>query len=150
MGELTAYVDGLAPERAAALRHIIDLALDEAPGAIEGMSYGMPALKVAGKPLIGVIAAKAHLSVFPFSGAVVEQVAGRLPGYSLSKGTIRFTPGTPLPDDVIRDIVRLRLAELGHADGNPPVRGRNAPMPTRGLGHRAGEHSPRPPQPRAR
>jgi uncharacterized protein YdhG (YjbR/CyaY superfamily) len=30
----------------------------------------------------------------------------------LSKGTIRFTPDTPLPDDVVEDIVRLRLAEI--------------------------------------
>ena len=29
-----------------------------------------------------------------------------------SKGTIRFTPDHPLPDDVLEDIVRLRRAEI--------------------------------------
>lgn len=44
--------------------------------------------------------------------AVVDAVAGRLEGYSLSKGTIRFTPKHPLPDVVLEDIVRLRRAEI--------------------------------------
>ena len=85
----------------------------EPAGPQEGKSYGMPALKVAGKPLISVIATKTHLSLFPFSGEIVERVADRLPGFSLSKGTIRFQVDQPLPDDVIRDIVRARLAQIG-------------------------------------
>ena len=112
MGELTAYLDGLPVPQAAALRRVVELALQEAPGAVEGRSYGMPALKVEGRPLIGVIAATAHLSIFPFSAAVVAAVAADLDGFSLSKGTVRFTQAQPLPEAVVRRIVRLRLAEL--------------------------------------
>ena len=72
----------------------------------------MPALKFEGKPLLGVVAAAKHLSIFPFSPAVIDAVAGRLEGYSLSKGTIRFTPDHPVPDDVLEEIVRLRRAEI--------------------------------------
>ena len=72
----------------------------------------MPALKVSGKPLIGFIAAKRHLSLFPFSPAVVEHVRDRLDGFELSKGTIRFSVDHPLPDDVIREVVAARLAEI--------------------------------------
>jgi uncharacterized protein YdhG (YjbR/CyaY superfamily) len=57
-------------------------------------------------------AARQHLSVFPFSPAVVEAVRDRLPGFAISKGTIRFTPDRPLRDDVLADIVRERLSEL--------------------------------------
>jgi uncharacterized protein YdhG (YjbR/CyaY superfamily) len=32
--------------------------------------------------------------------------------FSLSKGTIRFTPDHPVPDDVVEEIVRLRRAEI--------------------------------------
>lgn len=76
------------------------------------MSYGMAALKLDGKPLLGVVAAARHLSVIPFSPDVIDAVAGRLEGFSLSKGTIRFTPGHPLPDEIIEEIVRLRRAEI--------------------------------------
>lgn len=72
----------------------------------------MAALKLDGKPLIGVVAAARHLAVFPFSPAVIDAVAGRLEGFSLSKGTIRFTPDHPLPDEIVEEIVRLRRAEI--------------------------------------
>jgi uncharacterized protein YdhG (YjbR/CyaY superfamily) len=94
------------------LQHVIDIARRLVPEAEEGMSYGMPALKLGGKPLLGVVMAAKHLSVFPFSPAVIAAVAGRLEGYSLSKGTIRFTAEHPLSDDVLEDIVRLRRAEI--------------------------------------
>ena len=44
----------------------------------------MPALQVDGHPLIGVVAAAKHLSVFPFSADVVAAVAADLPGHALS------------------------------------------------------------------
>jgi uncharacterized protein YdhG (YjbR/CyaY superfamily) len=94
------------------LQHVVRIARAVAPDATEGMSYGMPALKLDGKPLVGVVAAAKHLSIFPFSPAVVEAVAHRLEGFSLSKGTIRFTAAHPLPDDVVKEIVRLRTAEI--------------------------------------
>ena len=115
MGAMGTVDDSLAdlpePERGS-LQRVIGIARTMVPDAEEGMSYGMPALKLDGKPLIGVASAAKHLSVFPFSPAVIDAVAGRLEGYSLSKGTIRFTPDHPLPDDVLEDIVRLRRAEI--------------------------------------
>jgi uncharacterized protein YdhG (YjbR/CyaY superfamily) len=107
--EALAKVD--EPDRTC-LQHVVELARSVAPDATEGMSYGMPALKLDGKPLMAAVATAKHLSIFPFSSAVVEAVADRLAGYSLSKGTIRFTAGHPVPDDVLADIVRLRLAEI--------------------------------------
>ncbi len=115
MGAMGTVDDSLAdlpePDRGC-LQHVIDIARAVVPEAEEGMSYGMPALKFEGKPLVGVVRAAKHVSIFPFSPAVIDAVAGRLEGYSLSKGTIRFTPEHPLPDDVLEDIVRLRRAEI--------------------------------------
>ncbi|MCO4236966.1 DUF1801 domain-containing protein [Pseudarthrobacter sp. MDT3-28] len=99
------------PDRSC-LQHVIDIARAVVPEAQQGMSYGMPALKFEGKPLVGVVRAAKQLSVFPFSPAVIDAVASRFEGYSLSKGTIRFTAAHPLPDDVLEDIVRLRRAEI--------------------------------------
>ena len=113
MGEITDYLAGLDSERAESLQRVVDIALQVAPSAEEGRSYGMPALKVAGRPLIGVLAAKNHLSLFPFSAAALEAVADQLGDFSLSKGTVRFTSDHPLPASVIEQVVALRLAELG-------------------------------------
>ena len=40
----------------------------------------------------------------------------RLTAFELAKGTIQFTAASPLPDEVVRDIVRYRIQEIaGHA-----------------------------------
>ncbi len=41
-----------------------------------------------------------------------RQAAARLEGFSLSKGTIRFAPDHPVPEDVLEEVVRLRRAEI--------------------------------------
>ena len=112
MGAVTDYLATLGPEDRAAFTRVRDLAVAEAPDTTEGTSYGMAALLLGGRPLLGMRAAKGHLSVFPFSPEVVEALADRLAGFALSKGTIRFSTARPLPDDVVRDLVRLRRAEI--------------------------------------
>ena len=109
------HLDGLPPAERAALEHVRAVVRGLAPDAEEGTSYGMPAFILAGRPLLGFRAAKRHLSIFPFSPAAVEAVAERLDGFSLSKGTIRFSPGTPVPDDVLADLVRVRRQEIAAA-----------------------------------
>jgi uncharacterized protein YdhG (YjbR/CyaY superfamily) len=99
------------PTRGAFTR-LRDLALEVVPDAEEGTSYGLAALTHHGKPLVGFRAARQHLSIYPFSSQVLDTVRDRLDGFSTSKGTIRFTADAPLPDDVVRDLVRLRLAEI--------------------------------------
>jgi uncharacterized protein YdhG (YjbR/CyaY superfamily) len=46
------------------------------------------------------------------SPAVMEAHRGELSGYDTSKGTIRFAPGEPLPDGLIRKLVGARIAEI--------------------------------------
>jgi uncharacterized protein YdhG (YjbR/CyaY superfamily) len=50
--------------------------------------------------------------VFPFGPAVVARVKDRLEGFELSKGTIRFTPENPAPEEVVTDVVRARKQEI--------------------------------------
>ena len=96
----------------AALEHVAALARTIAPDAEEGVSYGLPALLVGGKALIGVSPGAKHLSLVPFSPPAISEVRPALDGFAASKGVIRFTPEHPVPDEVVLRLVRLRLAEL--------------------------------------
>lgn len=109
VGDYLAELPG--PERDA-LERVREIVRRVAPESEEGTSYGMPAFRWGGKPLLGFRASAKHLAVYPFSPAVVEAVAGRLGGFSLAKGTIRFTPEQPLPEDVVEEIVMLRMREI--------------------------------------
>lgn len=100
-----------APSRAA-FERIRELAGQEAAPLDEGTSYGMAALRYKQKPLLGFRAARGHLSIFPFSSEVVDAVSDRLAGFELSKGTIRFSVESPVPEAVVRDVVRLRVREI--------------------------------------
>lgn len=94
------------------LRTVVTTARGVRPDAVDGVGYGMPALVLAGKPLLAVAATARHLSLYPFSSGVIDAVAPRLDGFSRSKGAIRFTADHPLPEDVVREIVRLRSLEI--------------------------------------
>ena len=106
------YLDGLPAAQKAALERVRTIVGGLAPEAVEGKSYGVPAFISAGRPLLGFSAAKKHLSIFPFSPAAIEAVKDRLEGFDLAKGTIRFSPDRPVPEDVLADVVRARLQEI--------------------------------------
>ncbi|MDP2772107.1 MAG: DUF1801 domain-containing protein [Nocardioides sp.] len=112
MGSVDDYLAGLDEPVRDAFGRVVAVALEVVPDAEQGKSYGMAALRHRGKPLLGFLATRQHLSVFPFSAEVVAAVRERLAGYDLSRGTIRFTLDRLLPDDVARDIVRLRAREI--------------------------------------
>jgi uncharacterized protein YdhG (YjbR/CyaY superfamily) len=81
-----------------------------APAAEEGFSYGLPAFRLNGRPLVCFGAASTHCSLYPMSPAVVRMHADDLKRYKTSKGTIRFV--TPLPALLVRKMVKARIAEL--------------------------------------
>ena len=113
------YFSSLDASARTAFEHIRDLVMEMAPEAEQGTSYGMAALRYNQKPLLAFRAARQHLSIFPFSSRVVDAVRDQLTVFELSKGTIRFTAASPLPDQVVRDIVRYRIQEIaGRARGD--------------------------------
>jgi uncharacterized protein YdhG (YjbR/CyaY superfamily) len=94
------------------LQHVRESVRAVAPDATEKIAYGMPGFYVDGHPLVYYSAFKAHCSLFPASGAVIERFADELQGYGLAKGTIRFPIGEPLPSPLVKKIVKAKLEEL--------------------------------------
>ncbi|MBM7503378.1 iron chaperone [Agromyces aurantiacus] len=115
MGEMTDYIAGIEEPDRSAMAEVQRAALALVPDAVEGVSYGMPALRYRERPLLAVMQAKGHIGLYPFSPAVVSAVSEALDGYSWSKGTIRFTAERPLPDGLVDRIVALRRDEIDAA-----------------------------------
>ncbi len=112
MGVFTDLIDASDDATAAALRRVLDTVLAIVPDAVEDLSYGTPALRYRGSPLLGARVAKAGISLFPFSPEVVSALAPDLAGFSISKGTIRFTVASEIPDAILRRMVALRRDEI--------------------------------------
>ncbi|WP_394554472.1 iron chaperone [Agromyces sp. MMS24-JH15] len=114
------FIDDIeGPEDRAAIERIHARALELVPDAVEGTGYGMPALVYRGRPLVSVRVAKAHIGYYPFSPAVVDAVHEDLDagGFDWSKGTVRFSAGHPLPDDLVDRLILLRRDEIAAATG---------------------------------
>lgn len=95
-------------DSSAALRELV---LSLVPDASETMAYNMPAVKVKGKTVLYYAGAAHHLGLYPMP-KVIELLHDELAAYSTSKGTIRIPYSEPLPVDLIKKIVAIRLSEV--------------------------------------
>jgi uncharacterized protein YdhG (YjbR/CyaY superfamily) len=103
------YLAGLPSDEArAALDRLRAIIRDEAPEAQEVISYGIPTYKLHGF-LASIAAFKNHCSFFP--GHTVADFADQLKGFKIAKGTIQFPPNKPLPESLVRAVIRARAAE---------------------------------------
>lgn len=110
-GSVEEYLAALPKDQRAALEGLRGVIRAAVPGATEGIGYGVPAFKLRGRPLVSYGAGKAHCSFYVQSPAVMEAHAGELAGFRTSKGTIHFDPDAPIPVDLVRRLVRARIAE---------------------------------------
>jgi uncharacterized protein YdhG (YjbR/CyaY superfamily) len=105
------YLAGVPEPAQSTLRHIRALIRSVVPKqTTEVISYGIPMFKFNGM-LVGYAAFKNHCSLFPTGSGVLDQFGKELKGYRTSKGTIQFPPDKPLPDGLIKKIVKARVKE---------------------------------------
>lgn len=76
---------------------------------------------MAGKTVAGFAAFKRHLSYLPHSGSVFPELAGELTGYEYSSGALRFAVDEPLPAELVRKLLDVRLRQA-FPQGRPPGR----------------------------
>lgn len=105
----TDYLDALPIDQRKALEILRKQILAAAPGAEEHFGYGLPAFKYNGHPLVYMGAAKNHCALY---GSVPAGFIEKLKDFTVSKGTIQFTPEKPLPAALVKEIVKAKCAEI--------------------------------------
>ena len=105
------YLAGLPEPAHSTLTHVRAVIRSVVPkDTTEVISYGIPMFKFNGM-LVGYAAFAKHCSLFPTGSGVIEQFAKELKGYRTSKGTIQFPSDKPLPDALIKKIVKAKVKE---------------------------------------
>jgi uncharacterized protein YdhG (YjbR/CyaY superfamily) len=82
------------------------------PGAVETISYGMPAFKIGGRAVVWFAGWKAHCSIYPLTDTFLATHAEALQGYRRTRGSLHFAPDAPLPQALVEQLVQARLADL--------------------------------------
>jgi uncharacterized protein YdhG (YjbR/CyaY superfamily) len=106
------YMASLPDDRRAVLAELRRTVNAAAPEATETIAYAMPALRSHdGQFLVSYAAYKKHYSLFPASGEVVAALGDAIEPYLAGRGTIRFPASQPIPLDLVRRIVQIRVIE---------------------------------------
>lgn len=113
--QIDATLAALPADQRTALQSLRETIAAAAPGAEETISYGMPAFRYHGRPLVAFAAFKAHCSLFPMSSAFIEAHRDDFAAWATAKGTIRFQPSRPLPCELVTTIVLARMAQIDAA-----------------------------------
>ena len=105
------YLAGTAEPARSTLKHIRAVIKSVVPKeTTEVISYRIPMFKYKGM-LVGYAAFAKHCSLFPTGSGVIERFARELKPYRTSKGTIQFPSDKPLPDALLKKIVKQRIKE---------------------------------------
>jgi uncharacterized protein YdhG (YjbR/CyaY superfamily) len=110
--EVEDFLETLPDDRRAALQHLRALTQKTCPDAVEGFSYGMPGYKFRGRPLIYFSSFKNHMSIFAMGYEGINRHRTELTDYEIRAGTIHFQPAKPLPDKLVKTMIKERMADI--------------------------------------
>ncbi|GAA4462544.1 DUF1801 domain-containing protein [Nibrella saemangeumensis] len=104
------YINSFPQDVQALLKKFRELIKANAPEAVESISYGMPAYKTNGKPLVYFAGFKKHIGFYATPTGHAE-FADELSTYKQGKGSVQFPLSQQIPYDLIRRIVAFRVQE---------------------------------------
>jgi uncharacterized protein YdhG (YjbR/CyaY superfamily) len=113
------FLQALPPDRRAALQHLRELTIQTCPESVEGFGYGMPGYKYRGRPLIYFSSFKNHMSIFAMGYEGINRHRAELADYEIRAGTIHFQAGKPLPDELVKTMIKERMADIDAALARP-------------------------------
>lgn len=106
------YLAQLPADRRATMEGLRTTIAAAAPVAVEAISYNMPAFRLDGRFLVSYESFKHHISLFAWSDEMLQELGDDLRPYAVGKGTIRFPAGAPIPLDLVRRVVEVRIREV--------------------------------------
>ena len=104
------YLAKIPEDKREALKKLRRIIRSVAPNAEEVISYGMPAFRQHWM-LVYYAAFKDHCSFFVVGQATRSKFAEELRPFMAGKGTVHFTPEKPLPETLVRRIVKAQVEE---------------------------------------
>ncbi len=106
---IDAYILQFSPEIREKLNELRNVIKEIAPDSEERMSWQMPTFVLHGN-LVHFAAHKKHIGFYPGASGI-EVFKEKLSQYKGSKGAVQFPIEEPIPYELVKEIVRYRVAE---------------------------------------
>jgi uncharacterized protein len=106
------YLASLDATKERTLRSVIDLILTQFPELESKISWNVPTIHRNGKYVVGVCAYKYRLTLAHWRSRVIEDFKVRLGKFVLSKNCFQIPVYWEIDRELVKDLVRARLAEL--------------------------------------
>jgi len=104
------YIQTFPKDTQIILENVRQVIIKNAPEAVESISYGMPAYKTYGKPLVYFAGYKKHIGFYATPTGHSE-FSNELSVYKQGKGSAQFPLDHPIPYWLIEQIVIFRVKE---------------------------------------
>ncbi len=110
MENVDIYISTFPKEIQVVLSQIRAIIKEKAPEAVESITYGMPAYKTNGRPLVYFAGYQKHIGFYATPTGHSE-FQKELSKFKQGKGSVRFPIDKPIPFDLIGQIVEFRVYE---------------------------------------
>jgi uncharacterized protein YdhG (YjbR/CyaY superfamily) len=106
--DVDTYIASFPEDTQVLLKTIRRIILENAPESEESISYGMPAYKMKGKPLVYFAGYKKHIGLYatPSGHSAFKE---ELSNYKQGKGSVQFPSTEELPHALIAKIVQFKV-----------------------------------------
>ncbi len=106
------YLAHLDPVKSQTMQTILDVITQNFPALQPKIAWNVPQVSFAKTYVFGMAAFKNHLTLNPWSTAVMTDFTPRLSGYVVAKTTFHVPVDWQVDHTLICDLVRARLAEV--------------------------------------
>lgn len=107
-----AYLAALPAEQRELLQVLRERVARLAPEAVDTISYAMPAFKLRDRFLLSYAGWKGHCSIYAIHDELLAKYEDALRDNKRTKGGLHFSAEHPLPDALVDDFVRARIATI--------------------------------------
>ena len=107
--KVEAYINKFPQDIQNRLSRIREIFLAEVPDASEDIKYQMPTIIWNGN-LIHYAAFQKHIGIYPLPTVLIT-LKEEIKNYKTGKGSIQFENNKPLPEELIRLIIQIRMKE---------------------------------------
>ena len=109
--EVKKHYDAAPSPHRETLLEMRDRILAIIPSAEEVVSYGMPAFKLDGVIVGGILANKKHVGYYPFSGSILKLFPKELESFKCTLSAIHVPVDKPLTKTLLAKLIKARIAQ---------------------------------------